>query len=663
MINLSPGTVLFGKYRLERLLGRGGFAEVYLATHVHLNAPRALKVLTRGGKVTTRVLHSIVQRFQLEAQLGAHFAQEPHIVRVYDFERDPERNLFVLVMEYMAGGSLEERIQQAKEAGAPGLPVDEVVRTAYHAALGLAALHREGLVHRDIKPSNILYDEKGNAKIADLGVVQMPHGLTRRTELGDTAPRHPGTPEYMSPEQVTTTAYLPPASDIYSLGATLFEALTLQKYKHLRPGTRVAQLRPDVPGWLDELIARMLAEDPRDRPWDGAELAREIEAHVAPGTTPYQPTAVYETVGPKARTPQPRPAPMPETDALMPTRTEEMPWASPVVRPRPRPRHRAASQAARQRQMLVLALLFIAVLGTCVGFAAVGWWLVRSDRAAPAPTASPAQQTTLPAAPAGATSGPTRPQATSAPAAQQQAAPQPAAPSPTPVPTQTPVTSQPVVSTPPLPLFPDPQRYGVFRGEFMIPDFTFVFDRTVWQPIINSNTIIGIRSRRMPSCTLYMSAPRDFIGESVFLTNLYGFTAWFVLRFDQNRDQWFTHFYGSPEGFLYGFLVDFVSSGDVINECTSEVLAVLGTMQLREEQARNCDLIAQAPYRPGETVITSREVQAYQWPRWAMSAWMQSLPPGTTLRILGQPVCAATPQGPTLAWPVQWAGGQARVGP
>ena len=195
----------------------------------------------------------------------------------------------------------------------------------------------------------------------------------------------------------------------------------------------------------------------------------------------------------------------------------------------------------------------------------------------------------------------------------------------------------------------------------MIPDFTFVFDRTVWQPIINSNTIIGIRSRRMPSCTLYMSAPRDFIGESVFLTNLYGFTAWFVLRFDQNRDQWFTHFYGSPEGFLYGFLVDFVSSGDVINECTSEVLAVLGTMQLREEQARNCDLIAQAPYRPGETVITSREVQAYQWPRWAMSAWMQSLPPGTTLRILGQPVCAATPQGPTLAWPVQWAGGQGWV--
>ncbi len=407
-----------------------------------------------GGHVGVRRRQEVRQllvgqraQIVLEARLGAHFAQEPHIVRVYDFEQDRARNLFVLVMEYMAGGTLEERIQQAKEAGAPGLPVDEVVRTAYHAALGLAALHREGLVHRDIKPSNILYDEKGNAKIADLGVVQMPHGLTRRTELGDTAPRHPGTPEYMSPEQVTTTAYLPPASDIYSLGATLFEALTLQKYKHLRPGTRVSQLRPDVPGWLDELIARMLAEDPRARPWDGMELAREIEARImAPGAAPPRPTDVYETAGPKAR----RPASGPSPDALLPTRTEEMPWASPVVRPRPRPHRRAASQAARQRQMLVLALLFIAVLGTCVGFAAVGWWLVRSDRAAPAPTVAPAQQTTLPAAPAGATSGPTRPQATTAPAAQQQAAPQPAAPSPTPVPIQTPVTSQHVVSTPPL---------------------------------------------------------------------------------------------------------------------------------------------------------------------------------------------------------------------
>ena len=280
MARFRPGTGLFGKYRIERLLGRGGFAEVYLATHLHLDTPRALKVLTKGRGVTTEVLNKVARRFHLEARLGAHFAKEPHIVRVYDFEWDREAGLLCLVMEYLPGGSLKDRIAQARREGLPGLPVAFVVQTAYHAALGLAALHRADLVHRDVKPSNILYDEVGNAKIADLGVVQVPHGLTQRTVLGPQAPRHPGTPEYMSPEQATTRDYLPPASDVYSLGVTLFEALTLRQYKHLRSGTRVRQLRPEVPTWLDDLIARMLAKDPEVRPWDGEELARLLKPYV-----------------------------------------------------------------------------------------------------------------------------------------------------------------------------------------------------------------------------------------------------------------------------------------------------------------------------------------------------------------------------------------------
>ena len=280
MARFRPGTVLFGKYRIERLLGRGGFAEVYLATHLHLDAPRALKVLTKGKRVTTGLLEKVAQRFQLEARLGARFADVPYIVRVYDFEQDPAKGLLVLVTEYMPGGSLKARIEEARQQGLKGLPVDFVVATAYNVALGLAALHQAGLVHRDIKPSNILYDGQGRAKVADLGIVQQPHGLTQRTDLGETAPRHPGTPEYMSPEQEMTVGYLPPASDVYSLGVTLFEALTLRQYKHLRPGTRVRQLRPEVPAWLDDLIARMLARDPEARPWDGEELARLLKSYV-----------------------------------------------------------------------------------------------------------------------------------------------------------------------------------------------------------------------------------------------------------------------------------------------------------------------------------------------------------------------------------------------
>ncbi|NPA92321.1 MAG: serine/threonine protein kinase, partial [Chloroflexi bacterium] len=280
MPRFTPGHILFDKYRIERLLGTGGFAEVYLATHIALNAPRALKVLVKGGDITSGVVSRVARRFQLEAQLGARFAREPHLVRVHDFEWDRQQGLLVLVTEYLPRGSLKERIRTAREQGQAGLPVDFVVRTAYHIALALAALHREELVHRDVKPSNILYDEDGIAKLGDLGIVQQPHGLTQRTELGGDAPRHPGTPEYMSPEQARTLDYLPPASDIYSLGATLFEALTLRKYKHQRPGTRVAKQRPDVPPWLDDLLAQMLSEDPKVRPWDGEELSQLLPPHV-----------------------------------------------------------------------------------------------------------------------------------------------------------------------------------------------------------------------------------------------------------------------------------------------------------------------------------------------------------------------------------------------
>ena len=290
MPRFPRGTILFEKYRVDALLGKGGFAEVYLVTHQHLRTLRALKVLTRSGGVTTGALHQAAERFRLEARLGARFAEERHIVRVYDFEEDRQAGLLGLVMEYLPGGTLKKRLRKAREQGLPGLAVDFVIRTAYHAALGLAALHRAELVHRDIKPANILYDAKGNAKIADLGVAQIEHGITRRSELGDTAPRHPGTPEYMSPEQAAHVAYLSPSSDIYSLGVVLFEALTSKRYKHVRPGTRASRFRPDIPAWLDDLLARMLAEDPKARPWDGAELATLIssrlrEPRTAPTTT------------------------------------------------------------------------------------------------------------------------------------------------------------------------------------------------------------------------------------------------------------------------------------------------------------------------------------------------------------------------------------------
>ncbi len=276
MARFRPDTLLFEKYRIVRLLGQGGFAEVYLATHLHLKAPRALKILTRSGKVTRGLLGRMARRFQLEAQLGARFADEAHIVRVYDFEWDRAQDLLVLVMEYMPGGSVKDRLRQRPS----GLNVEEVLRIAQDAAHGLAALHRRGYVHRDIKPSNLLYDRRGRVKIADLGIVQMPEHRTRLPSGGRRG--HPGTPMYMSPEQEHTTAPLTPASDVYSLGLVLFEALTGRHPKTLRPGTRVRQLRPEVPAWLDELLAHMLAHTPQERPWDASEVLAWLERQGPP---------------------------------------------------------------------------------------------------------------------------------------------------------------------------------------------------------------------------------------------------------------------------------------------------------------------------------------------------------------------------------------------
>jgi len=151
-------------------------------------------------------------------------------------------------------------------------------------AEGLAAIHTLDVVHRDLKPSNILFDERGRAKISDLGLAQIPGGMSGRSQLGSLALSHPGTPAYMSPEQETAPGYLRPASDVYSLGIILFELLTGRHYKNLEPGTRARSLRAEAPDWLDELLAKMLADEPRQRPWNGEKAAGLLRSGLAQET-------------------------------------------------------------------------------------------------------------------------------------------------------------------------------------------------------------------------------------------------------------------------------------------------------------------------------------------------------------------------------------------
>ena len=239
---------------------------MYLATHRLLNVPVAIKVLRHDAPgVGSAEFGRFRERFLQEAQLGKRL-NHPNVVRVDDFIEDA--GVLYLVMEFCAGGSLADRL-----ATGQALAVDDAVRIALEVAQGLAALHAVDAVHRDLKPSNILFDAQGHAKVADLGLAQVPGGPSQRTLAGSQAPPHPGTPGYMSPEQERTTGYLKPASDVYALGVLLFKMLTGRMVGNLREGTRAKSLCANVPAWLDDLIARMLAEKPEERPWDGAEVA------------------------------------------------------------------------------------------------------------------------------------------------------------------------------------------------------------------------------------------------------------------------------------------------------------------------------------------------------------------------------------------------------
>ena len=260
-------SALSSKYEIEREIGRGAYATVYLARDLKHDRLVAIKVLT-----ATAEDEQSDTRFTREIALLARL-QHPNILPLYDSGH--VAGLIHYVMPYVTGETLRARLQTE-----PRLPIDIACNIAREVADALAYAHAQNVVHRDIKPENILLSD-GHAVVADFGVARAID-LANVQQLTRSGMGAPGTPAYMSPEQLLGESVPDARSDIYSLGCVLYEMLTgTQAFageggmlrRFTGPTPVASSVRKDIPQWLDDAISRALARQPKDRFADAKELA------------------------------------------------------------------------------------------------------------------------------------------------------------------------------------------------------------------------------------------------------------------------------------------------------------------------------------------------------------------------------------------------------
>jgi len=273
-VDLSHGPARIGPYRLARRLGQGGMGEVFLAWDERLGRRVALKRIRREEPTAEER-----ERLRREASAAARLSH-PAVVQIYDLVEDATGD--ALVFEYVEGRTLRELIEE----GLPSLAL--AVPLAREIAEGLAAAHATGLIHRDLKTENVMVTPDGHAKILDFGIAKaISRGEEKERLTGHGAVI--GTLHAMSPEQARGVE-VDARSDLFSLGVLLYELLTgslpfrgrdvldtLQRLaRHQQPSVR--QIRPEIPWALSDLVDRLLAKLPAERPGSAAEVARELAA-------------------------------------------------------------------------------------------------------------------------------------------------------------------------------------------------------------------------------------------------------------------------------------------------------------------------------------------------------------------------------------------------
>jgi len=306
------------RYEIRSQLGAGGMATVFQAYDPSFERDVAIKVLPESMLLDPQFR----TRFAREAKSIARL-EHPAIVPVYDVGE--ENNQPYIVMRYMAGGSLSERI-----ANGP-LSLEECALTIERIAPALDAAHSKGIIHRDLKPANILLDQYGNTFLSDFGIARV--GQAEGTQL--TGNFILGTPAYMSPEQARGEPDIDGRSDIYSLGATLFEMLCGrvpyesdtpmgQALKHImEPTPNILELRQDLPVEVQEVIARSMDKDRTLRYSTATEMAEALSAIISHDSTLVSSGVEREKAQASSAPYQPRDYNLPETELARPAAEPE----------------------------------------------------------------------------------------------------------------------------------------------------------------------------------------------------------------------------------------------------------------------------------------------------------------------------------------------------
>ena len=261
-----------GSYEILNELGRGGMGKVYRARHPQTGQEVAIKVMPPSLAQEA----ALRRRFEQEAQLIAGL-QHPAVVPVYDYGEDGDQ--LYLVMGFMAGGSLEERMVKHGP-----IPLKTAAPILYRLAQALDYVHQKGIIHRDVKPANVLFDERGRPYLSDFGIARLTGTATRLTATNMTI----GTASYMSPEQIKADKQIDHRTDIYSLGIILYEMLTgalpysaetpaqTMMMHILHPVPSLLAIRPDLPFGCEEVLQGALAKERFDRYSTVMEFAQEV---------------------------------------------------------------------------------------------------------------------------------------------------------------------------------------------------------------------------------------------------------------------------------------------------------------------------------------------------------------------------------------------------